>query len=42
MTDDVHGTPDVPSCLADGTRMTATIMGWRCSFCGAFALPSAA
>jgi hypothetical protein len=25
----------VPVCAADGMRMTATIVGWRCPLCGA-------
>jgi hypothetical protein len=24
----------VPVCPADGMRMTATIVGWRCPICG--------
>ncbi|MDH2444605.1 hypothetical protein QDR37_11675 [Amnibacterium sp. CER49] len=25
----------IPVCAADGMRMTATIVGWRCPLCGA-------
>jgi hypothetical protein len=32
----------VPLCPADGMRMTATIVGWRCPICGLARLPEVA
>lgn len=32
----------VPVCPADGMRMTATIVGWRCPICGVARLPEVA
>jgi predicted RNA-binding Zn-ribbon protein involved in translation (DUF1610 family) len=32
--DEVERDPLVPSCSADGMRMSSTIVGWRCPICG--------
>jgi hypothetical protein len=41
--DDVTGfRVAVPLCPADGMRMSATIVGWRCPICGLARLPEVA
>jgi hypothetical protein len=37
-----EGVNAVPLCPADGMRMSATIVGWRCPICGLARLPEVA